>query len=335
MKLKPSDLKARLNSPLPPVILIEGEETLLCIESQDQVRATAKQQGFTEREVHDAGPGFDTGVLIEARGGMSLFADKTLIELRLAKPKVDAKIEKALTFYLDGAPEDKCLLITAPKLERGEARKNWFKQASSLGWHVECTKIYANQFGSWLQSEVSNAGLRLQRDAFEMLVMRVEGNALAARQEIQKLQLFATDQAMNADEVNRICANSARYGVFDLTDACLAGNVAKVRSMLKVIEAEGSDVLGLLRLISNDIGALNKAFQHPSGLNAGLSAVGGFANKQKLLRQAGSRMNARQLVSLNQLALKVDQAAKGQSKTPAWLLLNQLALNLAGAHTPT
>lgn len=193
MKLRPGELTGRLKGPLPTVILIEGEETLLCIESQDKVRAAARAQGFTEREVYDTGPGFDPATLMQARSGLSLFSEKTLIELRHAKPKLDAKIEKALAFYLDGAPDDKCLVISAPKLDKGEKKKNWFKQLSSLGWHVECAKIYPEQYAGWLRSELKQAQIQVTDDGLSALLMRVEGNALAARQEIEKLKLFAGD----------------------------------------------------------------------------------------------------------------------------------------------
>lgn len=104
--------------------------------------------------------------------------------------------------------------------------------------------------------------------------------------------------------------------------------------MLEVLQAEGSEVLGLLRLIGNDVAALNKILNHPDGIGAGVAAVGGFPKKKELYHQAARRMTPRQLVALNQLSLKVDLAVKGQSKTPAWLVLNQLALTLAGAQVP-
>ncbi|QGG81035.1 DNA polymerase III subunit delta [Litorivicinus lipolyticus] len=333
MKIRPDQLPKQLAQGLAPVIMVEGEETLLCIEAADRVRAAARAAGY-EREVLDAGPGFDWGQLIEARSGLSLFATLTLLELRLVKGKLDAKAEKALTFYLDDPSPEKCLLITAPKLEPSQTKKGWFKQVEQQGWHVSCAKIYSDKFGAWLKGELRNQGVALTDEGFDALMLRVEGNALAARQEIQKLHLFFQGQPMSDLDVAKITAESARYTVFELTDACLDGKVAKVDHILSVLEAEGAAPLGILRLIARDLSMLTDIQSHPNGIRAGAQSAPTIANKRPKLERAANRLSANALLSLNQQALRVDRAVKGQNKTPAWLSLSQLALKIAGARTP-
>ena len=333
MKISPEKLPEQLRGSLPAVVLVEGEETLLRIESTDRIRAAATAAGY-EREVLDAGPVFDWGRLAQARSGMSLFATTTLVELRLAKGKLDARAEAALNHYLDDPSPEKCLLVSAPKLDKGQNNKAWYKRIASDGWVVSCPKIYADKFGKWLAGEVRNQGLGLTREGFDALLLRVEGNPLAARQEIQKLFLFFDGQPLSDADVARITAESARYTVFDLSEAALNGQVDKVSRILATLESEGADAFGVLRLIARDVALLADIKSHPGGLRAGVAAIQTYPMQRDRLAGAAKRLSDNAVLALSQQALRVDRSIKGQNTTPAWLSLSQLALKIAGARTP-
>lgn len=333
MKVDAGQLERNLAQGLPPVILIEGDESLLAIRAGDTIRQHALSLGF-ERRVLDAGAGFNWGELMEARTDLSLFATETLIELRLPKGKLDAKATKALQFYLEDPPPEKRLVIQCPGLERGEANKAWVKQINQVGWWISAAKISLARFPNWLRQELNQHRIRVDAEGFDLLLARVEGNALAAQQEIDKLSLFADEAEMSADQILKISAQSARYTVFDLIDACLLGNVDKTVQICTTLEAEGAEPVQLMGMINSTLEKLTVILEHPGGQSAAFAAAKVFGRNEGNFKAALRRINQTRLLTLHQQALRVDRAIKGQSKTPAWLSFTQLALRIAGAPTP-
>ncbi|MGB0965961.1 MAG: DNA polymerase III subunit delta [Litorivicinus sp.] len=333
MKVQADQLEGQLARGIPAVTLIEGDETLLVIESGDLIRQHALELGY-ERQVMDAGPSFNWGELIQARSDLSLFATETLLELRLPKGRLDAKAVKALDYYLQDPPPEKRLVIQCPGLERGEANKAWVKQVNQLGWWISAPKFDLSKFPNWVRGELNRRRIRLDEDAFQLLIERVEGNALAAKQEVEKLALFAGDEPMSADEVAQISAESAKYTVFNLTDACLYGRIEKVIHICKTLEAEGAEPIAIMGMMNNTLEKLSKILDHSGGQAAAFSHAKVFGRSESAFKSALSRINRNTLIALHQQASRTDRAIKGQSKTPAWLSLTQLALRLAGARTP-
>ena len=331
MKVTRDQIANRLQQDgLPPVILIESNETLLSIEASDLIRHDALARGY-ERQVMDAGPGFSGAELIEARSELSLFATETLIELRIHKDKLDAKTAKALAFYLEDPPPEKRLVIQMPALHRDERKKAWVKQVDKIGWSIGIPTITLDGFDKWLRGELNQARVRLDDEAKELLLAGVEGNALAARQEVNKLKLFAGDeQAMTAQQVAEITSESARYTVFDLVDNCLAGQIEKVVQICATLEAEGVEPLSVMGMMHRTLENLMVLTKNPNDWQAARV----FGRSQDKYRLALRRLNEKSLLPLLQQASRVDRACKGQSNTAPWLSLTQLALRLAGARTP-
>lgn len=330
MKVPLRDLPNRLTSGLPSVVLVESDEPLLSMDACDLIRSAVLELGF-ERQVIDAGPGFNSNQLMEARNELSLFATETLIELRFAKPKLDAKTVKALLFYLEDPPPEKRLVIQIPALGKDERKKAWVNKVDQLGWVVSIPKVGLDGFDKFLREELNRVRVRLDDEARELLRFRVEGNTLAARQEVEKLTLFAGDQPMTAQELASITGESARYTVFDLIDNCLRGDIQRVAHICRTLEAEGVSPLEIMGLLNFTLEGLSILTRSP---NDWRTARVFNTRSQDNYRLALRRINQKSLLPILQQASRVDRAIKGQSPTPAWLSLTQLALKLAGANIP-
>lgn len=225
MKLAPAQLAKHLQGALAPVYIISGDDPLLCQEAADAIRAAARQQGFDERQVFAADASFDWGTLLQAGASMSLFAEKRLLELRLPSGKPGDKGAAAFIEYCARPAEDTVLLISLPKLD-GAAQKTKWGKALVEGPQTQFVQIWpvdANQLPSWIRQRLSQAGLSASQDAVELIAARVEGNLLAAAQEIEKLKLMAEGGQITVETVQAAVADSARFDVFGLTDAILNG----------------------------------------------------------------------------------------------------------------
>jgi DNA polymerase-3 subunit delta len=185
MRLRNDQLADQLQRELAPIYLISGDEPLQMREATDEVRAAARSQGFSEREVLDAASGFDWSALSAATENLSLFGDRRLLELRLNSPKIGQEGAKALTAYMESPPPDTLLLITLPKLERAQSNSQWYKRIEQAGVVVQIWPVEGNRLPPWIEQRLRRAGLVPEGGVVEMLADRVEGNLLAASQEIE------------------------------------------------------------------------------------------------------------------------------------------------------
>ena len=212
MKLPPAQLAKHLQGPLAPVYVVSGDEHLLCQEACDAIRGACRQQGFSERQVLNVETGFDWGQLIEAGASLSLFAEKRLLELRIPNGKPGDKGAAALLDYLARPAEDTVLLISLPKLDGSTQKTKWAK-ALIDGKPVQFLQIWpvdAQQLPQWIRQRLSQAGLAADQEAVELIAARVEGNLLAAAQEIEKLKLLAEGGQVTTETVQAAVADSAR-----------------------------------------------------------------------------------------------------------------------------
>ena len=203
MKLTPAQLGKHLQSQLAPVYVVSGDEHLLCQEACDAIRAACRAQGFSERQVFHVDKNFDWGQLYAAGASLSLFAEKKLIELRIDGGKPGDKGAAALLDYLARPAEDTLLLISLPKLD-GSAQKTKWGKALIEGAQTQFVQIWpvdANQLPQWIRQRLSQAGLAATHDAVELIAARVEGNLLAAAQEIEKLVLLAESRELTVEAV--------------------------------------------------------------------------------------------------------------------------------------
>lgn len=331
MRLRPEQLQKQLTQTLAPVYHISGDEMLLAMEACDAIRAAARQQGFEERDVFHVEAHFDWGNLIAAGNTMSLFGSRKLIELRLNKPKPDEAGSKALQEYLANPSPDNILLITSPKIDAAIQKAAWFNAIDKAGVVVQVWPVDARDLPGWVSRRLNQAGFKASADVAQMIAARVEGNLLAAAQEVQKLALlFDTGTALTVADAERAVADSSRYTVFDLADRALAGDAAAALKVLRGLHGEGEEPTLILWSLAREIRLL-AALSSNASSEAVFREHRVFDKRKPLLQNASRRFSAAALTSLAQLAYATDQAIKGQLREDPWLKCEQLVLGLCNS----
>ncbi|MDM3870678.1 DNA polymerase III subunit delta [Porticoccus sp. W117] len=332
MKIKPEQLSRHLQQ-LAPVYLVYGEEPLLVQEACDAIRTAARAQGFNERELFHGEAGFDWNQLLTEANSLSLFADKKILELRIPTGKPGDKGSKAIQEYCQNASPDNLLLVIAPKLDAATQRGKWFKALESTGVAVQTWPVPANQLPRWIGQRLQQAGIKANNQAIEILADRVEGNLLAAVQEIEKLKLLVSDAEVDATTMSTVVADSARYNVFTLVDKILLGDAQSTARTLRGLREEGSEPPVILWALSREIRILLKASDaHRNGepLERALKNAGVWDKRQPLYKQALRRLQGPQLRAMLRLCRNTDQAIKGLGRDDPWQNLTELVLNLSG-----
>ncbi|MFC6670080.1 DNA polymerase III subunit delta [Marinobacterium aestuariivivens] len=314
MKLKPEQLAGRLKQGIAPVYLITGDEPLLAEESCDLLRKAFVQQGFTEREVLHVDGSFKWEYLLECASALSLFAERKIIELRLGGQKLQQNASELLQQYLANPAPDNVLLIIADKLEARAKKSAWFKAIDKTGVIVELWPVEAAQLPEWIRQRAARMGLRLDDSAVELLAERVEGNLLAARQEMSKLQLLFPDRTLGADEVMDAVSDSSRFDIFGLTDAALVGQPQRCTRIIQVLRQEGTEAPILLWALAREIRMLHAV---QAGLAQGLpydnlcQQQRIFGKRKQLVRNSARRLTPADLESLLLQCAEVDHMVKG------------------------
>lgn len=313
MRVRPEQLPQQLKKGLNAIYLISGEEPLLMQEACDAVRQACTHAGVTERERISIEKADSWQQLLSCGANMSLFGDRKLIELNLPSGKPGREGGKALQDYLDIAGDD-ILLIIAGKIDKASTNSKWFKALDQNGVIVQVWPINAGQLPGWLQQRAQQAGLTIDSEALALLQHQVEGNLLAAAQEIEKLKLLSDNGNVSAATVSASVGSSARYDVFGMVDACLSGRASDALRMLHGLRGEGTASAVVLWALAKEINVLlqlqdaKNRGQDPASLYRSMRI---WDSKAKLLSQALSRHNTQSLSHLNELATKADGSIKG------------------------
>ncbi|WP_312680379.1 DNA polymerase III subunit delta [Stutzerimonas nitrititolerans] len=337
MKLSPAQLGKHLQGSLAPVYVVSGDEHLLCQEACDAIRAACRQQAFGERQVLSVESGFDWGQLLEAGANLSLFAEKRLLELRIPNGKPGDKGAAALLHYLARPAEDTVLLISLPKLDGSTQKTKWAKALidSKDVQFLQIWPVDAAQLPQWIRQRLSQAGLAADQEAVELIAARVEGNLLAADQEIEKLKLLAEDGRVTADTVQAAVADSARYDVFGLIDATLQGHPEHSLRMLEGLRGEGIEAPVILWALARELRLLaNIAQQYAQGvpLERAFSQARPpvWDKRRPLVSKALQRHDVAGWQQLLMAAQLIDEQIKGQAEGDPWIGLSNLCLQLSG-----
>ncbi|MGN6091378.1 MAG: DNA polymerase III subunit delta, partial [Luteibacter jiangsuensis] len=226
-----------------PVYLLAGEE-LLVLEAADAVRAMARRLGYSERDVLEADSRFDWDDLARASAGLSLFATQRLLDLRLAGGRAGKDGGAAITAFASDPPPDITLLITATEWS-SKHEGAWTKAVDQAGVQVVFNAPRPHEWTQWIGARLASRGLKATPDAVAMLAERVEGNLLAAAQEVDKLVVLAGDRPLDAATLESLVADSARFDAFKLTDAAFAGEGGRALRILAGLRAEGDEVIAI------------------------------------------------------------------------------------------
>ena len=258
MQLRSGDLDAQLRKALLPAYVIHGDEPLLAMEAADAVRAAARKAGFAEREVLEPGRGFDWSEFTHATGSLSLFASKKLVELRIPNGKPGTQGAEAIAAYCGNPNPDQLLLITLPRLDRTGQGSAWFNALARLGAVVDVWPLDRARLAAWIGERLARQKQRAPREVLEFLAERVEGNLLAAHQELQKLALLAPEGELSLDTVQDAVASVARYDPYDAAEALVGGDLARYVRVIEGLRAEGEAPTFVLFVVSSALFALQE-----------------------------------------------------------------------------
>jgi DNA polymerase-3 subunit delta len=331
--LAPDALPARLAAePLRPAWLIAGSEPLLVLEAADAVRAAAREQVCSERETFEADArGFDWNALAAQINAPSLFSAKRLLELHLPTGKPGKEGAELIAGFCANPPPDVTLLVLAGAWSRQHGGK-WSETISRIGHFVEVREVRAHELPNWLERRLRARGLRAAPGAVQLLAERVQGNLLAAAQEVDKLALLDDGRALDVARMEQLIAESARYDVFGLVDAALNGKPAQVARMLAGLQAEGEAVPALMGMVTMELqraAALAQTKARGGNMAAEFRAQRVWDSKQAAYTRALSRHDAPQWERFVAAAGRVDRIAKGRAPGDAWRQLERLLLAVA------
>ena len=328
--------RAGRGQPLPPVFVVASDEPLLALEAQDAIRAVARQQGYTEREVLQADGRFDWSRLTEAAGGLSLFADRKIVEIRLPGGKPGTAGAAALEAHAAQAGEGLLTIVALPKLDRRGREARWVAALERAGVLVEIDSIDRARLPQWIGERLARQQQRAGGEALEFIAERVEGNLLAAHQEIAKLGLLHPPGELTLAQVTDSVLNVARYDVFQLPLAMLGGDAARVRKTMAGLEAEGEAIPLVLWAITEELRTLIRVkAQVQSGRPFSMAARENrlWGPRERLVERLLPRLSVPELADWLVRAGQIDRLAKGlrapESDSDAWLELTDLALSIA------
>ncbi len=332
MKIKPEQLVNQLKKGLAPLYIISGDEPLLVQEASDLVRKYAREAGCHERIVMTVEKGFDWHSLSLESGGMSLFAEKRLLELRLPTGKPGDAGGKALRAYAEGPASDDVLLIVAGKIDTKSQQTKWYKTLEGVGVAVPIWPMEVSQLPAWIKQRMKANKMRPTGDAAQVLAERVEGNLLACAQEIDKLFLIHGAAEIDADMIVDAVANSARFDIFGLVDTALSGNGERVARMMSGLRSEGVEPVLVLWALAREIRTLSSmSFEVSHGTSPDqVMRNQRVWEKRKPLIKKGLRRSPRQWWYLLHRAGQIDRMIKGQATGNVWDELLQLGLMMAG-----
>ena len=303
MKIRVNQLEEQLGKKLFPAYILSGEEPFQKEEASQKIRSYARKAGFAERLVYHVDASFKWGLIEESASALSLFSDRSLIEVRLpAGYNFLNDAESALSFYAKHLPENNILLIMMDKLSKTIERRTWFRQLESQGVWMPIWKIEGRYLINWLVERFRSAGLHAGREAITMLAERVEGNLLAAAQEIEKLQLLAPDGKVTMAHIKELVHDSSHYDIFSLAEAMVAGEAHHAVHIYHGLCAEGSNELSkILWVIARELRVtahLSKLLAVQVKLDAAMQII---ASEQKIPFFALKRRSHQYLGCVNRL----------------------------------
>ena len=314
------------------VYLVAGDEPLLVDEALEQVRAAAKRVGFATRELHTAERSFKWTELLAGAGNLSLFATRKIVEIRLSSPKPGEQGSSAIAELCERHDPDTLLIVAvSEKLDSAASRSSWVKAIDKHGAFVEIWPIGRDELPRWLQQRAVSAKLKLTPAAAQSLAERVEGNLLAADQEIKRLALTAAGREVDEAEVLEFVANNSRFDVFALADAVLAGETGRVFKILSGLRAEGVHPVQISWVLNRDISLLARldyAVRHGDNVEGALLRNGVWRRRQPLVKQALGKFKSPRLKALLNQAARVDAALKGVFPAEPWTTLTDLLIAL-------
>jgi DNA polymerase III subunit delta len=335
MKLTFQQLEQHVAKTLAPIYLIHSDELLLVTEAVDLIRNASQKAGFTERTSLTVEKGADWGKLLhEEAHTMSLFASKRLLELHLGDTKPTAATAKLLQELSANPPADTVLVITSTKLDGKAEQTVWYKSVDKIGVTLPIWPIPAAQLPAWIIQRAKKTGLTITNDAAKLLAQQVEGNLLAAAQEIDKLLLLDTQNIIDVNTITSAVTDSSRFDIFTLVDCALIGNATRALHILKNLQAEADEPVLVLWALARELrtlASLHKQLQQGANLASLFSKYRIFEKRQPNVRHFLRQHTHATCKELLSACARIDRMIKGAAPGNVWDALQQLALHMAGS----
>lgn len=329
MNARPDQLQAMVKKNIFPVYMVSGDEPLQQMESLDVIRAYLKEKDYSEREVLDVDAQFDWQRLIDEAASMSLFATRRIVELRLPSAKPGRQGSQILKEYLSQPPEDTVLIINAGKIDGNAKKSAWYKAVEQCGLVVQCWPVPVEKLSGWLRQRFNRRGMEAEQDVFAYISQHVEGNLLAADQEIEKLLLLLGPGKISFADVVEAVMSQSRYSVFELVDTSLAGNSSRVVKIISGLKSEGIAPVVVNWAIAKDIRLLSQVAVDVSSADYILKRSGVWQSRLALFKSCLSRHPQRAFQMMLKRCAYIDAASKGMIDVNVWDEIESLCVRLS------
>ncbi len=336
VRVYPDKLPGELGKQLAPVYLLYGDEPLGQMETGDLIRQQARQQGFAEREVIFALEDADWDLLRHASDSLSLFSELRIIDLRIPSGKPGRQGAEVLKTMMQEPTPDIVMLISMPRLDRSATNSAWFKAIDKVGVTVPFYQLALNQLPAWIEQRMRKHRLQATPDAIKLIASRVEGNMLAAQQEIERLALLYPETEIDTPQVLSAVAESARFSLNDVVDAAMRGAANRTLKVLGGLRDEGVVPILILWSLTQEVRAGTRIAQSLAvGISpdAAMKAAGVWQNRRQPMQLALSRHSEQSWLEMLATTAQLDRLVKGQGQGDVWDELAGLCLKLAAGES--
>lgn len=342
MEISSGQLNAQLRPPNRALYWVSGDDPLLMLEAGDAIRSFLRKQGFEQRDLFHVDKNFDWNNFFQLTSSLSLFAEKRVIELRFASAKPDEEGKKALQHFIDNPSADIAVMIIGPKLDKATTSTKWFGNLTANALLVKVWPLKREELPNWLNTRLKAAGISASRDAVAMLADRVEGNLLAAVQDIERIKLAYADnngtaKRLEASDIVDFVNDNSRLTSFDLIDATLLGETSRAQKILQGLRAEGVHPLPILATFTRELDSLLPMLaQKEQGQTSEVIMRNArvWSNRKTAVKSSLARLSKSEAWQLLHHARLIDGAIKGMNLANPWDELSLLSLRLSGA-SPT
>ncbi|WP_020167831.1 MULTISPECIES: DNA polymerase III subunit delta [Methylotenera] len=332
MQLDSNQLKQHLLKTLAPLYVLVGDEPLALSECLDGIRGAARKAGADERNSYIVERNFNWQQINQFAQALSLFSALRILEVHIPNGKPGVEGGKALTELSANLIPDTTTIIILPTLERDAKNSAWFGALQKAGVVIDLKEISPAQLPNWLAARLALQNQSTDAISLAFIAHQVEGNLLAAHQEIQKLALLYPAGEISHEAVREAVLNVSRFDAFQLGDAVLAGDAARVTAILQGLQDEGEQVVAVmnpLMWVLRPLVRIKQAEARNENIMSAMTSARIYGDRQNLVKRALSRLSLRQLEAALQKLCDIDKTAKGMMQGDAWLELSRLCFGLA------
>lgn len=333
MRISPEQLSRHLQKQLAPLYTVFGDELLLSIEAADLIRTRAREAGYSEREIFTIDHHFNWADLRQSSSSLSLFGERRIMDIRIPSGKPGIQGSAAIEAYCHSLPPDTITLVTLPRIDKQGSAAKWFQALEKSSVMIPVSPVERGRLPAWIGQRLEMQEQSAEPETLQFLAGKVEGNLLAAHQELKKLALLYPVGMLSFNQVKDAVLDVARYDVFKLSNAMMAADTVRYTRILEGLQGEGTALPFIVATLAGQIRSLTVILE---GRDSGKPLMqlmnqarvwGG--DQQKVVESAASRLSMKQLVQALLHTAKIDRISKGVAQGDAWDELLQLGLRLA------